>query len=187
MMFGDCGHAIIMVSFGAYLVLAEKKLMAKKIDSEIFTIFFAGRYIILLMGIFSLYTGFVYNDIFSKSMNLFGSSWFNDFNTSTVLTTSDLEFDPGQHYTGTPYFIGLDPAWQVRLLLVVFFGTADLLKTWKKAIFWWNPLFFQNGDQIRKLVIQCRGRCQFLIFWPWRIDWSNRQLHLIHISAASQT
>lgn len=112
-MFGDSGHGIIMAMFGFYMVFCEKALQKKKIDNEIWNIFFAGRYIILLMGLFSTYTGFVYNDVFSKSLNLFGTRWELNYTKEVALTHEELTLDPATDFRHYPYFIGLDPIWQV--------------------------------------------------------------------------
>ena len=42
---------------------------------QIFTMMFHGRYIIMMNGLFAVYAGFLYNDIFSLSINIFGSAW----------------------------------------------------------------------------------------------------------------
>ena len=78
-MFGDAGHGIIMFLAAASLLIFEKQLIAAKIKDEIFNTFFSGRYVIFLMGLFAIYTGLIYNDIYSKSINIFGSSWRNPY------------------------------------------------------------------------------------------------------------
>lgn len=125
-MFGDCGHGIIMFMFGLYMVLFEKKLSTKKIDNEIWNIFFAGRYIILLMGLFSIYTGAIYNDVFSKSVNIFGSSWAIGYNKSTLLSNPALQLNPSSDYTQLPYPVGLDPAWQLAENKIIFLNTYKM-------------------------------------------------------------
>ncbi|KAJ2952154.1 hypothetical protein O0L34_g4434 [Tuta absoluta] len=158
-MFGDLGHGAIMAAFGFWMCYKEKPLQAKKIDSEIWNIFFGGRYIILLMGIFSMYTGLIYNDIFSKSLNVFGSSWRNNYNTSTLQENKLLQLNPdSKDYMDTPYPFGIDPVWQLAEANKIIFMNAYKMKIsiiigvfhmlFGVTLSLWNHMYFKRRISI---------------------------------------
>ncbi|KAI8327117.1 V-type ATPase, V0 complex, 116kDa subunit family [Choanephora cucurbitarum] len=102
MMFGDIGHGAIMFLIALYLCLNEKKLSNQ--TGEIFSMFFSGRYMMLMMGLFSIFTGAIYNDVFSLSLNIFKSGFDMPSNYTSTETVEALP-------NGNVYAFGLDPAW----------------------------------------------------------------------------
>eukprot|EP00079_Xenopus_tropicalis_P031467 XP_017945238.1 PREDICTED: V-type proton ATPase 116 kDa subunit a isoform X4 [Xenopus tropicalis] len=132
-MFGDFGHGILMTLFAVWMVVRESRILSQKIDNELFTMMFSGRYIILLMGLFSIYTGLIYNDCFSKALNLFGSSWsvrpmFTDTWSEDLLKhTSVLQLNP--NVTGVfngPYPFGIDPIWSLATNKLTFLNSFKM-------------------------------------------------------------
>jgi V-type H+-transporting ATPase subunit a len=99
-MFGDIGHGFLMFLAALYLVLNEKKLSQD--NGEIFKMFFGGRYMMLMMGLFSIFTGAIYNDIFSLSLSVFKSGFDMP---SNYTSTDSVESLPNGHV----YAFGLDP------------------------------------------------------------------------------
>ncbi|XP_034612109.1 V-type proton ATPase 116 kDa subunit a isoform X3 [Trachemys scripta elegans] len=120
-MFGDFGHGILMTLIAVWMVVRESRILSQKNDNEMFNTIFTGRYIILLMGVFSMYTGLIYNDCFSKALNMFGSSWsvrpmFSKGNWTEELlqNTPVLQLNPAVAgvFNG-PYPFGIDPIWNI--------------------------------------------------------------------------
>jgi len=77
-MFGDIGHGLIVFGFGIYMVF----FVGEESTSTVLRMLRPHRYMVTLMGFFSAYCGFIYNDYLSLNLDLFGSC----FNTNGVET-----------------------------------------------------------------------------------------------------
>ncbi|KAI8329294.1 V-type ATPase, V0 complex, 116kDa subunit family [Chlamydoabsidia padenii] len=177
-MFGDIGHGFLMLLFALYLILNEKKLAHN--DGEIFKMFFSGRYMMLMMSIFSIFTGAIYNDIFSLSLNIFkpGFDWPTDYNS-----TDSVEAIPN----GNTYAFGFDPSWhgsenfllfsnsykmkQAIILGVIHMSFAICLNVFNhvnfgKKIFIW--LEFLPQILFMESIF---GYLIFCIMYKWSINW----------------
>lgn len=193
-MFGDLGHGVLMTCAALYLVLRESRLIAQKNDNEMFSMVFAGRYIILLMGIFSIYTGIIYNDCFSKSLNVFGSGWsvrpmFNprvggNWTSDTLNSSKVLQLDPviDGVFSG-PYPIGIDPIWNIatnkltflnsfKMKMSVILGVIHMLFGVTLSLF--NHIYFQKPLNIYlgfipEIVFMASlfGYLAIIIFYKW--------------------
>lgn len=184
-MFGDAGHGLLMFLFAAWMVLKEKGLSAQKSDNEIWTTFFNGRYIILLMGGFSIYTGLIYNDSFSKSLNIFGSSWLAPKILPNQLYPPKGILDPKEF--SVPYPFGIDPVWQVsenkiifmnsyKMKVSVILGVGQML--FGVLLSLWNHRYFNNKLNIicefipqMIFLISIFGYLVIMIFSKW-VNWT---------------
>ncbi|KAH9282027.1 V-type proton ATPase subunit [Echinococcus granulosus] len=189
-MFGDAGHGLVMFLFGLWMALWERRLIAMKIKDEVFDIFFGGRYVILLMGAFSIYTGVIYNDIFSKSANLFGSSWYPGYDKHIISSKSLLQLEPrtsenitDQMFAGQPYPFGIDPVWQISNNKIPFMNSlkmkisiilAVLHMMFGVILSFFNHKFFNNTlsiwcEALPQLLFLASifGYLVIIIFYKW--------------------
>lgn len=104
-MFGDFGHGIIMFCAALAMIYFENPMSKTKLN-ELVAMAFYGRYIMLMMGIFSIYTGLIYNDAFSKALTLFPSQWEwpSDFKEGQTFSSS------AQRRLQIPLWLGLELA-----------------------------------------------------------------------------
>ncbi|VDM57570.1 unnamed protein product [Angiostrongylus costaricensis] len=169
-MFGDLGHGVIMLLAALFFILKEKQLEAARIKDEIFQTFFGGRYVIFLMGAFSIYTGLLYNDVFSKSLNIFGSGWTNCYDLHEIdrhgfSPEKQLMLIPEKAYdnVGGPYPIGVDPVWNLaesnkltflnsmKMKISVILGIAQM--TFGVLLSYQNYKYFKSELDIKFMFI----------------------------------
>jgi len=74
---------------------------------DIMEMAFAGRYVLLMMALFSIYCGLIYNEFFSVPFHIFGPSAYKCRDPSC----SDASKDGMIKYR-EPYPFGIDPMWR---------------------------------------------------------------------------
>ncbi|KAI5788852.1 V-type ATPase, V0 complex, 116kDa subunit family [Peziza echinospora] len=179
-MFGDIGHGSIMALSGAAMIWFEKKLLKKKIF-ELFDMAFFGRYIILLMGLFSIYTGLIYNDVFSKSLTIFPSMWEwpEDFEPNQQLDATRKE--------GYSYPFGLDWGWHgadnnliftnsYKMKLSIILGWAHM--TYSLCLSLVNHRYYKSkvdiiGNFLPGMIFlqSIFGYLVLTMIYKWSVDW----------------
>ncbi|XP_062994820.1 V-type proton ATPase 116 kDa subunit a 1 isoform X2 [Elgaria multicarinata webbii] len=207
-MFGDLGHGIIMTFFAAWMVIRESRILSQKNDNEMFSTIFSGRYIILLMGTFSIYTGLIYNDCFSKSLNMFGSSWSvrpmfqkDNWTDSLLEEYPVLQLNPAtEGVFGGPYPFGIDPIWNIannkltflnsfKMKMSVILGIIHMLFGVTLSLF--NHIYFKKPLNIYlgfipEIIFMTTlfGYLVILIFYKWAAYDAKNSMHapslLIH-------
>ncbi|TRY90244.1 hypothetical protein DNTS_005104 [Danionella cerebrum] len=158
-----------------------------------------GRYIILLMGLFSIYTGLIYNDCFSKSFNIFGSSWSvrpmfhprGPWQNKTLHENHHLQLDPivPGVFSGHPHVFGIDPIWNIasnklsflnsfKMKMSVILGITHMLFGLTLSLV--NFVHFRKFQEIFLqflpqliFMLSLFGYLTFLVLYKWSISLSS--------------
>ncbi|KAF2153904.1 vacuolar ATPase 98 kDa subunit [Myriangium duriaei CBS 260.36] len=179
-MFGDLGHGFIMLCAAIAMIYWEQPLQRSKQD-ELFSMAFYGRYIILMMGIYSMFTGLIYCDAFSKDLPIFQSMWEidGDFKKGEMV--------PFKRRDGYVYPFGLDWRWHgsdndllftnsFKMKLSIILGWAHM--TYSLCWSYVNARHFKSridilGNFIPGMIFfqSIFGYLVFCIVYKWSTDW----------------
>ncbi|KAH1219039.1 V-type proton ATPase subunit a1 [Glycine soja] len=152
LMFGDWGHGICLLLGALVLIARENKLSTQKLGSFM-EMLFGGRYVLLLMALFSIYCGLIYNEFFSVPFHIFGASAYKcrDSSCRDAHTIGLIKYQD-------PYPFGVDPSWRgsrselpflnsLKMKMSILFGVAHM--NLGIVLSYFNAHFFRNSLDIR--------------------------------------
>lgn len=124
-MFGDVGHGMLMFAFATWVVLNERRMVRRSLN-EFMQTCYDGRYMLLLMGLFSIFTGFVYNEFFAIPLDLFGTRW--EYTNSSIMACGidNCEVPAEVRAPIHPYPLGFDPIWKGSSNGLTFFNSYKM-------------------------------------------------------------
>ncbi|EPS62244.1 hypothetical protein M569_12548, partial [Genlisea aurea] len=151
-MFGDWGHGICLLLGALFIIAREKRLASQKLGSFM-EMLYGGRYVLLLMSLFSIYCGLIYNEFFSVPFHIFGRSAYKCRDT----TCSDARSVGLIKYRDT-YPFGVDPSWRgsrselpflnsLKMKMSILFGVVQMNLGIVLSFF--NARYFSNSLDIR--------------------------------------
>ncbi|KAK5944047.1 H(+)-transporting V0 sector ATPase subunit a [Knufia obscura] len=177
-MFGDFGHGVLMFMAAFAMIYWEKPLSRSKQD-ELFSMAFYGRYIMLMMGTYSMFTGLIYNDVFSKGFTAFESAWEFPEEGRPEVTA---------HLKGSyRYPFGIDWAWHgsdndllfsnsFKMKLSILMGWCHMTYALMFSLI--NARHFKSkvdiwGNFVPGLLFfqSIFGYLTFTIVYKWSVDW----------------
>ena len=174
-MFGDICHGSIILLIAAYLCIRKDYLER---GNSILKGLVPNRYLFLMMGIFSTFCGFMYNDFASLPLNLFGSCYTNNLDGRVGVRTKECV-----------YPFGIDPKWYVaknqlyflnsfKMKFAVIIGVIQMvIGVLIKGL---NSVNRKNYvDLLFEFIPQILFLCGFfgfmvvMIFIKWSVDWAS--------------
>jgi len=170
MMYGDVGHGSMLLLTGIFLCMQNESFKFSQPGA------WGARYMVVQMGIFAVFAGFMYNDFVSLGLPIFATRWQDDDGNGV------LELKPDAEATG-PYPFGIDWSWHGAnnellfmnslkmklsvLMGVIQMGVGVLLR-------FSNACYFRQGKEflcecIPMIIFLCCffGWMDFLIIYKW--------------------
>mmetsp|Transcript_52719 Transcript_52719/g.60329 ORF Transcript_52719/g.60329 Transcript_52719/m.60329 type:complete len:856 (+) Transcript_52719:139-2706(+) len=174
-MYGDVGHAGLLTLFAIWLCLSNRKTMMKGMLAPAYRV----RYLLLMMGFFGTYCGFIYNDFLSLPMTLFSTCYPNAEPGEVVFKENDCVYPFGldwrwyQAKNELSYFNSFKM--KLAVILGVIHMTGGVILKGLNSLHFRKSLdfFFEFIPQLIFLV-GLFGYMDFLIFYKWTRDWDHR-------------
>merc|ERR1712241_198210 len=164
MMYGDVGHGGLLLLTGIYLVWNGESMRYSLPAVH------GARYLVLSLGIFATFAGFMYNDFFSIGLPIFESGWEDPDGNGEFQPTYDVKNSGGPG----PYPFGLDWRWvgasnellyvnSLKMKLSVLFGVLQMIVG---VLLKWSNALKENN--ITDFIFECVPMMVFMVcFFGW--------------------